>query len=340
MTNPTDERPLLRVTDLSVRFDTGRRRVEAVRNATFEVAAGEVVGIVGESGCGKSVTARAILNLIDPPGRVVSGSVEFRGADLLSMSERDLRGVRGGQIAMVFQDPMSSLNPVLTIGRQLDDIMRAHSAMNVGERTTRSLELMRRVGIAAGERRLDQYPHELSGGMRQRVMIAMALANRPALVIADEPTTALDVTIQAQILELLREINHHDGTAILIISHNLGVIAEIAQRALVFYAGKVVEQGPTADVFGSPAHPYTAALLRSVPSLSRAPLVGIEGAPPSLSPPPSGCAFAARCPVRVQQCSIQPSLVVRGARSAACWVTQPPSVAMTTPLSQGRTSDA
>jgi oligopeptide/dipeptide ABC transporter ATP-binding protein len=311
--------PLLEVRDLAVVFDGNDRRTEAVRGVSFDLHPGELVGVVGESGCGKSVTARALLALVDNPGRILGGTVRLEGQDLLSMDERALRSIRGRRISMVFQDPITSLNPVFTIGQQLRMVMEAHGRKPPAER---SVQLLRDVEIPAPEKRLRQYPHELSGGMRQRVMIAMALANEPALIIADEPTTALDVTIQAQILDLLRRINQENGTSILLISHSLDVVAEVADRVLVFYAGKIVEQGTTQDVFRDPAHPYTSALLRSMPRGDRTPLVPLAGAPPSLAPPPKGCAFAPRCPRRFESCTDDPSLTaVAPGHAAACWAT-------------------
>ena len=310
---------LLEVRDLSVVFDAPTGRVEAVRSVSFDVGTGEFVGVVGESGCGKSVTARALLGLVDRPGRIAGGKVTFEGSDLLSMDSEKLRSIRGRRISMVFQDPMTSLNPVFTIGSQLRMVMDAHGTPRGNERAE---QLLRDVEIPAAAKRLKQYPHELSGGMRQRVMIAMALANNPALVIADEPTTALDVTIQAQILDLLRRINEESGTSVILISHSLDVVAEVADRVLVFYAGRVVEEGRTEDVFRQPAHPYTRALLRSVPRGDRAPLIPLAGAPPSLSPPPPGCAFAARCQLRHAACVEQPPLEEVGSgHHTACWAT-------------------
>jgi oligopeptide/dipeptide ABC transporter ATP-binding protein len=311
---------LLEVRDLSVLFDAHYGQVEAVRGLSFDVWPSEFVGIVGESGCGKSVTARALIGLVDRPGRIGRGTVRFEGEDVLAMDGDALRAIRGQRISMIFQDPNTSLNPVFTIGRQLRMVLEAHGAAATTERVE---QLLREVEIPAASKRLRQYPHELSGGMRQRVMIAMALANRPALIIADEPTTALDVTIQAQILDLLRRINREHGTSIVLISHSLDVVAQAADRVLVFYAGKIVEQGRTADVFGRPSHPYTKALLRSVPRGDRAPLVPLGGAPPSLSPPPPGCAFAERCPLRVERCIEEPLLrEIEVGHLAACWVTQ------------------
>ena len=315
--------PLLEVRDLEVTFDSQRGRIHAVRGVSFDVAPGETVGVVGESGCGKSVTAMSLLRLVGANGRI-SGSIRFEGKDLLAMSDDEIRQLRGNRMSMVFQDPMTSLNPVLRVGRQLDDVLRAHGRGDRAERRRRALELLRAVGIPEPERRLGDYPHQFSGGMRQRVMIAMALANRPALIVADEPTTALDVTVQAQILELLRGLNESLGTSIVLISHDLRVVSDLCSRILVFYAGRVVEEGPTDAVFGEPAHPYTRALLRSVPEADdqeRRPLAVIRGMPPSLAPPPKGCAFAERCDYVFERCAEDPRLVPAGqGRRAACWL--------------------
>ncbi|MFI6285367.1 dipeptide ABC transporter ATP-binding protein [Streptomyces sp. NPDC051018] len=272
MTGPDE--PLLRVRDLSITFDTGREKSQAVRGVSFDVAPGEFVGMVGESGCGKSVTSRALIGLVDKPGRTTGGSVVFEGRDILAMDPAALRSVRGRRICTVFQDPVASLNPVFTVGQQLALVMLTHSTPGG---TARAEQLLRDVEIPAAAKRLRQYPHELSGGMRQRVMIAMALANDPVLLIADEPTTALDVTVQAQILELLQRINQDRDMAVLFISHSLDVIADVADRVLVLYAGRLVEQGPTAEVFAAPAHPYTRALLASVPRADGTPLTALPG---------------------------------------------------------------
>ena len=309
---------LMSVQDLSVVFDAPGGQVDAVRSVSFDVAEGEFVGVVGESGSGKSVAARAFMGMVDRPGRIANGSVSYQGEDILAMPETLVRGLRGREIAMVFQDPKSSLNPVFTIGQQLDMVMRAHGRRTSGDELARMLQ---DVEIPAASKRLRQYPHELSGGMRQRVMIAMALANQPRLLIADEPTTALDVTIQAQILQLLQRINGERGTAILLISHSLDVIAEVADRVLVMYAGKIVEQGRTGEVFADPRHPYTNALLHSTPRADGEPTITLTGSPPTLSPPPIGCAFAERCRHRFDACGEQPELVAVGeTHTAACWL--------------------
>ena len=315
----------LEVRDLEVRFHTGYGVVHAVRGVSFDVREGETLGIVGESGCGKSVTALSVLRLIEPPG-TISGSVKFAGRDLIGMSGEEIRQLRGGDISMIFQDPMTSLNPVLTIGGQLGDVMRAHGISDATQRRARMLELLDAVGIPSPAELIRAYPHECSGGMRQRIMIAMALANRPSVILADEPSTALDVTVQAQILELLAGLNREYGTAIVLISHDLGVISEFCERILVFYAGKIVEEGPVDAVFRDPKHPYTRALLRSIPrhvAGGREALQVIPGRPPTLSPPPVGCAFAPRCDFRFDRCSEDPPLLGVGAddrRRAACWL--------------------
>jgi oligopeptide/dipeptide ABC transporter ATP-binding protein len=312
---------LLQVRDLSVTFEGRHGRTHAVRGASFDVGVGEFVGVVGESGCGKSVTARALLGLVDAPGQVTTGSIRIDGDDILTMDARALRSVRGRRISIVFQDPMTSLNPVFTIGQQLIDVMRAHG--HAAPRP-RALELLEQVEIPAAAMRLRQYPHELSGGMRQRVMIAMALANEPELIVADEPTTALDVTIQAQILDLLQRINREQRTSVVLISHSLDVVVDVADRVLVFYAGRIVESGPTSTVFVHPAHPYTQALLRAVPRPGQTTLEPLAGSPPSLAPPPKGCAFASRCACCFDRCvDDDPALDIvddASGHAVACWL--------------------
>ena len=317
---------LLEVKDLRTYFTTRDGVVKAVDGVSYDIQEGETLGLVGESGCGKSVSALSILRLIaDPPGRIVGGSVEFEGRDLLQISEAEMRRVRGNRIAMVFQEPMMSLNPVLTIGRQVTEGLELHLKMSKGDARSRAAELLHMVGIPDAAQQLKSYPHQFSGGMRQRVMIAMALSCNPKLLIADEPTTALDVTIQAQILELLQRLSAEMGTAVLIITHNLGVIARYATRVNVMYAGKIVEGGTARELFTNPQHPYTKGLLKSVPRLNqdrREKLSTIEGAPPDLINLPQGCAFQPRCPYAVEQCSIEvPPLTDRGSgHVAACWV--------------------
>ncbi len=315
---------LLDVQDLEVRFFTRRGVAQAVRGVSLHIHPGETVGLVGESGSGKSVTAQAIIGLIQLPGRITAGDVRWKGHSLLgSEGERLARSIRGKELAMVFQDPMTSLNPVFTIGMQIGEVLRHHLGMSREQSRERTIELLELVGISSPARRVEQYPHEFSGGMRQRMLIAMALACEPQLLIADEPTTALDVTIQAQILELLAELQQRLSVAILLISHDLGVVAQVCNRISVMYAGKIVESGPAEQVFERPGHPYTAGLLRSTPRLDRVQsrLVGIDGAPPDLVHPPGGCAFHARCPVGFERCvaEMPPLQTHEGGREVACW---------------------
>src|SRR6201987_3425103 len=298
--------PLLDVRDLHTEFRTGAGRVRAVDGISYAVEPGETVAIVGESGSGKSVSALSILRLIpDPPGRITGGEVRFLGRDLMQLSDGEMREVRGGDIGMVFQEPMTSLNPVLTIGRQITETLEQHRRADRAAAHRRAVELLGLVGIADAERRLKQYPHQLSGGMRQRVMIAIAVACDPKLIIADEPTTALDVTIQAQILELMSGLTRRLGVALIIITHNLGVVARYAKWVNVMYAGRIVESGPATEIYHEPRHPYTMALLRSVPRLDRprrARLDSVDGQPPDLTRPAPGCAFRPRCPVAGDAC--------------------------------------
>ena len=317
---------LLAVKDLRTHFTTREGVVKAVDGISYDIQEGETVGLVGESGCGKSVSALSLLRLVqDPPGRIVGGSVEFEGQDLLSLSVDEMRQVRGNRIAMVFQEPMSSLNPVLTIERQLTEALEIHLQLGKREATSRAAELLHTVGIPDARERLKSYPHQFSGGMRQRVMIAMALSCNPRLLIADEPTTALDVTIQAQILEMLQRLSAEMGTAVLIITHNLGVIARYASRVNVMYAGKIVESGTAVDLFQNPQHPYTKGLLQSVPQLKQdrgVKLSTIEGTPPDLAALPTGCAFHPRCAYAIDRCRAEtPALEERSpGHAAACWV--------------------
>src|ERR1700757_2305850 len=295
--------PLLDVRDVHTEFRTGAGRVRAVDGISYAVEPGETVAIVGESGSGKSVSALSILRLIpDPPGRITGGEVRFLGRDLMQLSDEEMREVRGGDIGMVFQEPMTSLNPVLPIGRQITETLEQHRGADRAAAQKRAVELLALVGIADPARRLKQYPHQLSGGMRQRIMIAIALACDPKLIIADEPTTALDVTIQAQILELMKQLTHRLDVALIIITHNLGVVARYANRVNVMYAGRLVESGPAADVYHNPKHPYTMALLRSVPRLDRPRqerLDPVEGPPPDLSRPGACCGLPPRRPFAV-----------------------------------------
>jgi len=315
--------PLLEIEGLRVDFTTRRGVVRAVRGVSLSVMPGETLGIVGESGSGKSVTAQAAMGLVAAPGAITAGDIRWKGRSLLPPEARGYaRKVRGREMAMVFQDAMTSLDPLFTCGQQIGEVLRGHLGYDRGAARTRAREMLELVGIGAPERRLDQYPFELSGGMRQRVMIAMALACEPALLIADEPTTALDVTIQAQILELLQDLQARLGLAVVLITHDLGVVAGLCRRVAVMYAGRIVEEAPAEALFDRPAHPYTMGLLRSTPRLDRAEarMVAIDGHPPDLRDPPPGCAFAPRCPARVAACDVDPALSEVGAgRRAACW---------------------
>jgi oligopeptide/dipeptide ABC transporter ATP-binding protein len=318
------EAPLLSVEDLRVHFWTGSGTVHAVNGISFDIGPGETLGIVGESGCGKSVTALALLGLLPRAGRVRSGSASFDGRDLLRLKQRALRRVRGRQIAMIFQDPMTSLNPVLTIGRQIREPLETHFGMNRKAASARAAELLDRVGIPSPDARLSDYPHQFSGGMRQRAMIAMALACRPKIMIADEPTTALDVTIQAQILALLRELVAEERTALVLITHDLGVVAGMCERVNVMYAGMFMETGSADQLFASPRHPYTLGLLQSVPRLDaarRSRLQPIEGAPRDMLQPPSACPFQPRCRYEVEESRLEvpPLVEIEPGHKVACF---------------------
>jgi peptide/nickel transport system ATP-binding protein len=295
----SDSKPLLDIDDLQVGFDTEAGRLRAVDGVSFRIEAGQTVGVVGESGCGKSVTASSILRLVpSPPGVILGGAIRFEGRDILKLAADDLTALRGRDIAMVFQDPMTSLNPVFTVERQLWEVLRLRFGLDRAAARLRAAEMLRTVGIADPDSRLDAYPHELSGGMKQRVMIAMALLCEPRLLIADEPTTALDVTVQAQILHLMRELQRRTGAALLFITHDMGVIAEMCDAVVVMYAGRIVERRPAVEIFESPRHPYTRGLLDSIPRKGvahKAELPTIEGTVPSLAAPPPGCRFADRC---------------------------------------------
>jgi oligopeptide/dipeptide ABC transporter ATP-binding protein len=300
---------LLEVKNLRTQFPTRAGLVRAVDDVSFYLDRGELLGLVGESGCGKSMTALSIMRLIAPPGRIVEGEVLFDGKDLLKLSDARMREMRGDEIAMIFQDPMTSLNPVFTVGEQIAEALRLHRKMSHKEARAATIEAMREVAIPDPARRINDYPHQLSGGMRQRVMIAMALACNPKLLIADEPTTALDVTIQAQILELLNELRKQRDLAVLLITHDLGVVAEVADRVAVMYTGRIVEESPVDELFARPKHPYTEGLLRSVPKLTgddvikKERLETIEGVVPSPTDLPPGCHFAPRCPHRMPRCT-------------------------------------
>ena len=299
--------------------------MRAVDGVSFEMDAGETLGIVGESGSGKSMTALSILNLVPEPGRISGGQILFKNRDVVTMTSGDLLEYRGGDVAMIFQDPMTSLNPVLRVGFQIEEAMRAHSRFDKRQAKARVIPLLERVRIPSPKQRARDFPHQFSGGMRQRAMIAMGLANEPSLLIADEPTTALDVTVQAQILELLKELNRELGTAIILISHNVAVISSLCTRVMVMYAGRVVESGPTRQVFDHPEHPYTWSLLRSVPRVDERRherLISIQGMPPDLSRLPTGCTFHPRCQFKVERClREEPPLVeVAADQEARCWV--------------------
>ena len=321
--------PVLEVADLVTEFRTPDGAGRAVNGVSFDVRVGETLGIVGESGCGKSVTALSILGLVpSPPGRVAAGRALLEGRDLLAMPERELKDVRGNEIAMIFQEPMTSLNPVLTVGYQIGEALRRHENVSRRAARTRAAQLLELVRIPEPVRRLDEYPHQLSGGMRQRAMIAMALACNPKVLIADEPTTALDVTIQAQVLDLILDLQARLGTAVILITHDLGVIAESAHRVIVMYAGRKVEEAGVHDLFAAPMHPYTQGLLASVPRLGTGPhasatrLAEIAGVVPSLTAMPNGCAFAPRCPLADDRCRAQvPPFEERGdaGHRVACW---------------------
>jgi oligopeptide/dipeptide ABC transporter ATP-binding protein len=314
---------LLEMRDLRVGFPVRGGIAEAVRGVTLAVGAGEAVGLVGESGSGKSLTALAVMRLIDPPGRILGGQVRFEGRDLLALTDHEMRQVRGAAISMVFQDPLTSLNPAFAIGRQLTDVIVTHQAVGRREARHRAIEVLSLVGIPAPERRLASYPHEFSGGMRQRVLIGMAVACRPTLLIADEPTTALDVTIQAQVIGLIRRLREELGLAVLFITHNLDLVAEFCDRVAVMYAGAIMEEGPVESIFVDARHPYTRALIRCVPRLDGGggALASIEGVPPLPGTAIPGCPFEPRCPSAVEACATTPPEDRRlGERRVACWV--------------------
>jgi oligopeptide/dipeptide ABC transporter ATP-binding protein len=318
--------PLLDVRDLSVSFTATRGRVPVLERVSLAVRAGEIVGLVGESGSGKSVTALSILGLLGEQGRVDAGQVRFEGRNLIGLPERELRTVRGRRIAMVFQEPMTSLNPLLPVGFQVAEVLEEHLGLGRREAAARAVSLFGDVGIPAPERRVGDYPHQLSGGMRQRVMIAMAMACRPQLLIGDEPTTALDVTIQAQILALLRDLGRATGMAVLLITHDLGVVAALADRVVVMYAGQVVEEAPTRELFAAPRHPYTRLLLAVAPAVraKRPALPAIPGSIPAPNALPGGCRFHPRCPDAVSRCrEAGPTLDPVGSGRVRCWLAAP-----------------
>jgi oligopeptide/dipeptide ABC transporter ATP-binding protein len=318
--------PLLGVERLTTVFDTTKGPVAAVDDVSFEIRPGETLGLVGESGSGKSVTALSIMRLVQPPGRIAGGRILFKGRDLLPLDERTMRTVRGAEIALIFQEPMTALNPVFRVGDQIAETLRVHGRASRREAKARSIELLRAVRIPNPESRIRDYPHQLSGGMRQRVLIAMALACQPSLVIADEPTTALDVTIQAEILDLLREMKDMLRLSLLLITHDLGVIAETADRVAVMYAGRIVETGPVREIFRNPGHPYTRGLLASMPGgRPGLRLRAIEGSVPMLGALPPGCAFNPRCPDRFEPCTTAPpaDYPVAAGQTAKCYLHDP-----------------
>ena len=328
---------ILKVEGLKTSFMTSSGEVQAVRGVSFGVRKGEILGIVGESGSGKSVTSMTILRLLADTARIKEGAIRFEGKDLTKVSEKEMRAIRGQKIAMIFQDPMSSLNPLVPVGKQVAEIMKIHHPeMKPEQLKQRTLELFEQVRIPEAAKRLRSYPHEFSGGMRQRVMIAMALANRPDLLIADEPTTALDVTIQDQILKQLRSLQREYGTSIIFITHDLGVVAELCDRVVVMYGGLIMEEAPIEEIFANPLHPYTMGLLASIPGVHKDKserLQSIAGSPPDMTSPPAGCPFAPRCPYARNICAAEcPPYVQAGGHRAMCWLLQPDAPAEQNPL--------
>ncbi|MEO6747391.1 MAG: ABC transporter ATP-binding protein [Caldimonas sp.] len=315
--------PLLEVLHLRVEFPTRFGTLVALDDVSFEIAPGEILGVVGESGAGKSLTGAAIIGLLDPPGRVAGGEVRFDGRRIDNLPYDEMRRMRGRHIGAIFQDPLTSLDPLYTIGQQLIETIQTHLPLNATEARKRAVRLLQETGISAAEQRLDQYPHQFSGGMRQRVVIALALAGEPRLIVADEPTTALDVSIQAQIISLLRRLCKEHGAAVMLVTHDMGVIAETCDRVAVMYAGRIVEIGPVASVIHAPAHPYSMGLMGSIPAMDeeRERLLQIDGAMPRLTAIPRGCAFNPRCPRVFDRCRVErPDLLEAGATRAACWL--------------------
>ena len=317
---------MLEVQGLTVQFPTRRGILTAVDSIDFSIAPGEVLGVVGESGAGKSMTGLAVIRLLEPPGRIAAGEVRLEGRRIDNLPHEEMRRIRGRRIGVIFQDPLTSLNPLYTIGQQLEETILTHLPLSSHQARERALSLLREVGIPAPEARYQNYPHHFSGGMRQRVVIALALAAEPRLLIADEPTTALDVSIQAQIIALLKRLAAERGAAVMLITHDMGVIAETAQRVAVMYAGRIVEIGPVREVIHAPRHPYTVGLMGSIPRISaeHKHLVQIEGSMPRLNAIPPGCPFNPRCPKRFARCAVQrPDLLPAGASRAACWLHAP-----------------
>ncbi|WP_439562109.1 ABC transporter ATP-binding protein [Roseinatronobacter sp.] len=322
--NPSEKTPLLSVRDLIVEFPTRRGTLRALDKVSFDIAEGEVLGMVGESGAGKSLTGAAIIGLLEPPGRIAGGEIWLRGQRIDNLPREKMRRIRGRRIGMVFQDPLTSLNPLYTVAQQLIETIRTHMDVSEGEARKRAVALLDRVGIPAAARRIDDYPHHFSGGMRQRVVIALALCAEPELVLADEPTTALDVSVQAQIIDVLKEICAERGASVMLITHDMGVIAETADRVAVLYAGRVAEIGPVRDVIQAAEHPYTAGLMGSIPTLTQtaARLTQIPGSMPRLNAIPQGCAFNPRCPKVFDRCRTdRPELIDRdNGRHVSCWL--------------------
>jgi peptide/nickel transport system ATP-binding protein len=315
--------PLLQVRNLRVEFNTRRGTLIAIDDVSFDLAQGEVLGVVGESGAGKSLTGAAIIGLLEPPGRIAGGEILLEGKRIDNLPAEAMRKIRGRQIGAIFQDPLTSLNPLYTVGRQIIETIQTHLPMNHDEARKRAIALLAEVGIPAPERRIDHYPHQFSGGMRQRVVIALALCANPKLIIADEPTTALDVSIQAQIIQLLKRLCRDNGTAVMLVTHDMGVIAETADRVAVMYAGRIVEIGPVQEVIHNPQHPYTVGLMASIPTLGQdvERLAQIEGSMPRLNAIPAGCPFNPRCPRVFDRCRVErPQLMLAGKSRAACWL--------------------
>ena len=319
----TPAAPLLEVSHLRVEFPTRRGTLVALDDVSFSIAPGEVLGVVGESGAGKSLTGAAIIGLLEPPGRIAAGEIRLSGQRIDNLPPDQMRALRGRRIGAIFQDPLTSLNPLYTVGRQLVETIQTHLPLSATQARQRAIELLQETGIPAAQARIDHYPHQFSGGMRQRVVVALALAAQPQLIVADEPTTALDVSIQAQIIALLKRLCQEHGAAVMLVTHDMGVIAETCDRVAVMYAGRVAEIGPVHEVIHSPAHPYTAGLMGSIPAMDedRERLQQIEGAMPRLQAIPSGCAFHPRCAQAMAKCHTQrPDLMPRGATQAACWL--------------------
>jgi len=315
--------PLLAVDGLRIEFPTRRGTLRAIHDISFAIDAGEVLGVVGESGAGKSLTGAAVIGLIDPPGRIAGGEIRLAGRRIDNLAYHEMRKIRGREIGAVFQDPLTSLNPLYTIGRQLVETIRTHLPLSASDAHARAIALLDEVGIPAAARRIEHYPHQFSGGMRQRVVIALAIAAEPKLIIADEPTTALDVSIQAQIIQLIKRLCRDHGTAVMLVTHDMGVIAETADRVAVMYAGRIVEIGPVTDVIHHPAHPYSIGLMGSIPSIvgGHERLAQIDGTMPRLDAVPDGCAFHPRCVRAIDRCRRErPPLAQAGATSAACWL--------------------